>query len=290
MTRIYELQRRVERLLAGERNTHDLYALFLWLRGRSFGNKAVADVGDFVAHSEERDKGMAWRGSQDFFNMVNVAVSLTPDQARPLTRNEISAAAWSSFDLYDPAKIRSETGLAKKKAKKVLADALSDLIKFDGRQIIFSRPISATEEKVFRLFSGNLVAKVAFDSEELVSQLMECILKNGLVDKLPAKVPKAFSAFVSLYALERMHLTRVALENGTIAMLKALPRTHTGNLEVYVLVPVVGSKSYIIGLPIYATNLPAEEWCEDGLIPEPFRPTDWEFPLEISPSGKLQML
>ena len=53
MARTDELKLRVDRLLAGGLNPRDLDVLFLWLRERSFGNKAVVDVGDFVAHDRE---------------------------------------------------------------------------------------------------------------------------------------------------------------------------------------------------------------------------------------------
>ncbi len=62
-----ELQRRVERLARGEKRTDDLDRLYLAMRDRAHGRASVREIGDFVAHRGERDKGPVTSRVRDIF-------------------------------------------------------------------------------------------------------------------------------------------------------------------------------------------------------------------------------
>src|SRR4051812_21883068 len=71
-----ELRRRVERLLSGEFHSDDLTRLFLWLRERPANcGPAVREIGDFVAHSNERTKGAVTDELKDIFTVWGFAAS-----------------------------------------------------------------------------------------------------------------------------------------------------------------------------------------------------------------------
>src|SRR5688572_17242104 len=58
----------------GQFRVEDLTTLFLALRDRAGGRQSIVDVGDFVAHREERNKGYVTRAVRDFFVRIRFHV------------------------------------------------------------------------------------------------------------------------------------------------------------------------------------------------------------------------
>lgn len=67
MSRYDEIRSRLHRLLvASPLRTDDLTLLFLWLRERAAGLAVIREIGDFVAHADERQKGPVTSEFRDF--------------------------------------------------------------------------------------------------------------------------------------------------------------------------------------------------------------------------------
>src|SRR5438874_13609559 len=67
------LRARVERLLRGDFRSDDLTRLFLYVRDRCDGRESVQEVGDFVAHHDERTKGLVTRTARDWYVTIRFA-------------------------------------------------------------------------------------------------------------------------------------------------------------------------------------------------------------------------
>src|SRR5262245_5251242 len=61
---------RVERLLSNRFRQDDLTGLFLYARDHCDGRESVTDIGDFIAHHNERNKGIVTRSTRDWFTVV----------------------------------------------------------------------------------------------------------------------------------------------------------------------------------------------------------------------------
>ena len=61
---------RVERLLRGDVRNDDLTRLFLFARDRCDGRECIQKIGDFVAHHDERTKGIVSRTVADWSVIV----------------------------------------------------------------------------------------------------------------------------------------------------------------------------------------------------------------------------
>jgi hypothetical protein len=61
---------RVERLLRGDVRNDDLTRLFLFARDRCDGRECIQEIGDFVAHHDERTKGIVSRTVADWSVIV----------------------------------------------------------------------------------------------------------------------------------------------------------------------------------------------------------------------------
>src|SRR5450759_1802598 len=68
------LRIRVERLLRDDFRVEDLTTLFLALRDRCEGREAIREIGDFVAHRDERTKGITTTAVRDFFTSSRFVV------------------------------------------------------------------------------------------------------------------------------------------------------------------------------------------------------------------------
>jgi hypothetical protein len=61
------MRARVVRLLEGRSTADDLTRLFLFARDSCDGREAIQEIGDFVAHAGERNKGLLTRAARDWF-------------------------------------------------------------------------------------------------------------------------------------------------------------------------------------------------------------------------------
>src|SRR5688572_6682491 len=60
------MRARVGRLLRRDFRSDDLTRLFLYARDRCDGRESVQEIGDFVAHHDERTKGLITRSTRDW--------------------------------------------------------------------------------------------------------------------------------------------------------------------------------------------------------------------------------
>jgi hypothetical protein len=112
---------RVLRLLRQQPSADVLNDLFLMLRERSYGYDTVKEIGDFVAHRNERDKGIATLEVKDWYSTVafHVEAAMRPP---PINRFPATALALMAANLrrMSPAYIKENTGLNIDRAKQVL--------------------------------------------------------------------------------------------------------------------------------------------------------------------------
>jgi hypothetical protein len=80
---IQGLRVRVERLLRGNFRAEDLNRLFLYARDRCQGRESVQEIGDFVAHHDERSKGVVTRRTRDFFFALALERSTAARRSMP---------------------------------------------------------------------------------------------------------------------------------------------------------------------------------------------------------------
>lgn len=290
MARTDEAQRRAERVLRGDGSKADLAMLFLWLRRRTYGNHAVDDIGDFVAHADERNGGVAWRGAKHFADMAVSFVSNVRPTPSMSPLEAITLRAWGALNAMPPDEILRDTGLGQDAVKKIIKRGLKRLYYFNG-ELVLAPGLTPREQQIFEHFTTILVSRPAFTDEELERQFINALVKNRLVAKHPSKPTPNLRENLALFALEAMHLTRLLLPRYGEALLKA---GHLGGmseddppfLSVSVSVPLhrIDNPSFVVS-PIFTTGLDARLWCEPPLISTPF----WDFPLEINSSGRLQM-
>lgn len=66
---------KVQRLLSEDFRPSDLADLFLFTRDHCDGRESVVDIGDFVAHHDERDRGIITRSTREWFAVARYHAS-----------------------------------------------------------------------------------------------------------------------------------------------------------------------------------------------------------------------
>jgi hypothetical protein len=299
MPRKDELARRVDRLLAGTGTTRDLDVLFLWLRGPFYGRRAVRDIGDFVAHSDERQKGFAWEGIERFSSMMDFNIPRWRAAGRPPS-NEAEAfkrSIRSAFASHSAAEVRKSIGVSRDRAKKVLTDLLEAIVSVIGDRVNMSRQPTQLEQKIIQTYSSFLRVRNSFDDIQLVTEFEECLQKNGLLNASQT-LPDKIASLIALYAVEKMHLAHIVLPEGKTVVLRAgiWPDSDRPDyqyaLAVSAFVPVIDEDWHATMMyPVYLTHLDPAKHLDPALLPEDLdKGAHWDAPLEIGVSGRLQML
>ena len=122
---------RVERLLRGDFRPDDLTGLFLYARDHCDGREPVAEIGDFVAHHDERDKGIVTRSTREWFAVARYHVSRVGPHGKPLDGQKMPPATRDYFKIavnrLGAKHIREKTGMRRGDAYKLMNDVAERL-------------------------------------------------------------------------------------------------------------------------------------------------------------------
>jgi len=182
------LRARVDRLLGGDDfRVDDLTRLFLYARDRCDGRESVQEIGDFVAHHEQRNKGIITRETRDWFLITRVMVSAmqTPLQGDrlPPSFKEFLAA---SLRRIGPAIKRS--GISLSKARRMLPAVLKKFEQNPDSTLAVSAAHSPNERELIKVLSSQITARPAFTAGKLFKDFGETLRSNGLLTK-KEKIP-----------------------------------------------------------------------------------------------------
>jgi hypothetical protein len=219
---------KVQRLLGSDFRSGDLSDLFLFARDHCDGRQTVVDIGDFVAHHSERDRGIITNSTRDFFTVVRYHMStFMPNGLRrpfdgarmpPATKNYFKIAA----NRIEAKTIREKTRLHRKEAHERLNNIANLLTKNDDETWILPRDLTGIDMKLLECISSYLVLKPAFDSERLIEDFLATLKSNGLITREELRSNRArLGEIVQLFAVALMHNCVVQIDDGTTTQLRA---------------------------------------------------------------------
>lgn len=284
-----DIQLRVNRLLAGRATFRDLERIFLWLRFRSFGYSSIKDVGDFTGHLEDRNRGSSYESVQRLYDMLRLTILQIEAQnsgrhPRPdldiLRRGSVAALQNLSAEV-----IKSNTGMRKNRAIKELKRAIEKILAYYGINIELKSTLTASEEISLKAATSVLSIKDAYTDDQLIDELANVLFRHRFINRNDMLRIFELREMVAVFAVEKMHLANVQVEQKDIVSLKAGVdfSNSVGNLVVRAVVPISSSgKARHMSAPLFSTMCRADIWCETELMIE-----SWEFPVELGTGGKL---
>jgi hypothetical protein len=284
-----EMRLRVERLLKGSGRADDISTLYLHLRHRSRGRATVAEIGDSVAHREEKNKGIVTGDLRDFFTvMKTLGPTMIPDSAYNYSAENLP----SNFREFLPAalrlaendKIKLHTGLNRAAAERMLPGIVAKIRQHsDGRLQIHG--LTPTEIGLCECLSGYIRARAAFKEDRLITEFVDALVDENLINSSERKILVKARNHIALVAACSLHMTRIDLGDGTFAEITLSPTSGPDHkrIGVYARAFIPGPINVYVSRVVFDTSLVAAEWTDGLQIEE----ANWEFPLEIRPDWRL---
>lgn len=279
---------RIERLLRGDLRADDLTRLFLFARDRCDGRESVQEVGDFVAHHDERTKGLVTRTARDWEAIIQGILPTVEPKKVDYTRlpprfREGMRAAIARLD----AKQLRGCGLNKKEANDLLPGFLKRFITNPDRSISVPILIAAKEQRLLRAaFLVNI--HPAFDDHRLFDDFVATMRSHGLLQQNEIRAFAALQPAIGLFAAsvmqncvvigtwgERMPLQIRVNPGDPLEVLAETKITLRGGMEI----PIVS--------PIYSTHLESASACDPEVLTMPVPIT---CPLELTPQMRLSRI
>lgn len=266
-----DLRRRVERLLSGRRSLEDLHRIYLDQRDRAYGRASVLEIGDFVAHREERVKGVVTRRVEDLLlsgrTWTASVLGNIPELDSPILRD----TARANFRLATDEQIKTRVGLRREVAKSALERGLKKLAK--------NERITDREAEVLVFFGTQFIWNPAFTDDQLFSELVEVLVKNGGLKLDEIADFQAVKTFNTLFAITQMHGSTIVAADGTRSPIYAYGANSFERLEVKgQLTFATDPKPVVAELCMFWTTLDVKAHCGSALLESP---DAWTQPLDV---------
>ncbi|TXM76514.1 hypothetical protein FV218_07065 [Methylobacterium sp. WL69] len=279
-----DLRLRTNRLIAGTAGVNDLDRIYIGLRSRAYGRQAFREVGDFVAHRDQRQKGMLTEVGRAIFTSADVW-SMKMRKLTP-THEDHVRAAWANLTLATDKQIKDNCRCRRDVARKRLERALP---------LFLVDKLSDNDEdtRALNYFGGTFIWRPAFNSDTLLDEFSFVLQRNGLIDASGRTALKAAKTFIALHAISVMHGSTIDLGNGKTAELYAGYANEHRHLEIKIhLIFQEMKKPLTMPICLYLTNLVGDAHCEPALqIPEKeLGLSTWTMPIEVTAAGRLDRL
>ncbi|MBS0246828.1 MAG: hypothetical protein JSR61_09420 [Proteobacteria bacterium] len=285
-----KLRAKVQRLIGGDFRLGDLSDLFLFARDHCDGRESVIEIGDFVAHHAERDKGVLTRGMRDWFTTIQfhtpfIGKIFDPNRMPKVTRDYLKIAV----NRLDGKTIQDKAGLRKATAYQMSQDIADRLIKNQDETWALP-PLNSREASLFELLRRALVVLPPFTDKRLVEDFIATLKSNALITKEELLTHRTFlEQIVKLFAVSLMHNCVIKIPSASTTKLKAgIESNATDKISVTGIVKGAASDLPLIGFGfnIFEAHLSCADNCDPILL----ETKDWDFEIEIGPNGRLTKL
>lgn len=285
-TRMFDddLRIRARRLIGGDFRQDDLSHFYLGLRDRTGGSKTFRDMGDFVAHRQERNQGELQGIAKDIFTSFSVWASGLNGQMPPL--DAMIRCARANIKLATDKQIKDLCHCRRDVAVKRLKRAIQTLQ--NGQTIL-----DAADEQVWRALRSRWIWRPAFSADVLFDDFATVLHRNAIIERSEIQSIGIARTFIALHAVKVMHGSQVKLDDGRTAALYAGYANDQRVIEVKIDLVYEGlAKPVMAPTCLFLTDLHGADHCARDL-PAPKDAADfkaWSMPLDITADLKLDRL
>jgi hypothetical protein len=278
-----ELQIRAKRLIEGRGKVEDFDRLFLDQRESWHGKESFRELGDFLAHRDERNKGPVTQRVRDVFTSFNVW-SFGLRGLQP-TDDDLRSLGLANLRLLTDKELKDGCGLQRAAAKTKLEKAL--------RKRTSGYQLSESDRKTLDFLANQFIWRPAFTDDVLHDDFVTVLVKNEIILPHERQLFDGVKDLLALYAVVRLHGAGIRFEDGRTGTLYAGYANEERRLEVKI---DLGSNDWPkptqASVCMFWTSLRCDDHCDATLIKPSGRPTwnDWTSPLEIGSDNKLRLL
>jgi hypothetical protein len=168
-----DLQRRVQRLLSGDCRIEDLDRIFLGVRGRAGCRASLREIGDFVAHRDQREKGPITQRVRDL--AVTCHSWIWQQFGRGPSLEQAVFVAEANLRIARDSQLDDKFKLTRAVVRSVLKQAIS--------KIQAGKNLTEREYRIFNYLGTAFIWNPTFRDSEVIEDL-------GMALRTPASSPK----------------------------------------------------------------------------------------------------
>jgi hypothetical protein len=280
------LRRRLERLWSGPFQVNDLDHLFLGLRERFYSREAFLEIGHFVAHAGERERGIVTERAKHFFTHMRFTFERYRDQSAPYSGEYLCAALAANLNLASDETLK-EWGVSRHDAASLLGKVKRKLRGKFGAPPLPEFPYKAHEVEILSKILGTVFANPAFNGELLFKEFCDVLVKNKILQAHEMGRMDQLAPVLSLYGAFRLHGCSVRLESGWSAELRINQHGPGETIAVNASAVMNPELNISVSAPFYTTIVQPTAGCTDELL------SRWEEPnlvIELTDSGRLSII
>lgn len=236
-----EIDHFASRIASGQSSARDIDRLFLWLRDRSYGNTIIRDIGDFTAHSFERDRGIIvsdFRRFVDAFQTFNWFFWSLGYSARPAASSvEVKKVALANLSFRSDNWCQSHLGFSRIRAVNYVTSAcrkITGLIPAEGPLRFTIGFIGFeklnTRERAALMASAGAMPDQVFGSDDIRDQLTNVLQKNAFDPDIISAIEQQ-NAMISAYFIEKMNGCYIQISPESRVRLKM--SSFSGKLSIF---------------------------------------------------------
>jgi hypothetical protein len=289
------LRARVQRMLRGSYIESDFNELFLALRQRPYGQKLVTEIGNFVAHRETREQGVATDIISGFvaemrFHFPQMG-GRPPHSADALPADTLDVFRFK-FSRMTDQEVSVTCHCKNRKQGKAIFDSVMQKIVPNGAGglRLATQRFPTPEYRLLKRLLEVMTVKPAFTGKDLFVQFREALRKNKLLGDAEIAACASIEAPLALFTVGRLHHSSTRLPDGTTAPLVAACDDRTISVMGTGVVGQKDGRVKSIAFDVFATNLDPATHCEGDLVRGRAAHEAWDGPLELSPAGKLRVI
>lgn len=216
-----DVRARANRLAAGMLRVDDLMHLLLWLRSNT-RSPVLRELGDFVAHSETREKGVITDHLRAFFANINLSIDrIQGKQLRvDLFSGDVFILAENNVKTLASDKIKQLTGTSREKARKSLDRMKKSYRRNNDGLFEIYKPVYEEDLNVVEALLSSEI-RSAFNSDQLWEDFVNECAKQNICDDARLANNRDLQVFLILYAIVAMHHAAVVLSKNSLGWLRA---------------------------------------------------------------------
>ncbi|WP_176593036.1 hypothetical protein [Sphingobium sp. EM0848] len=275
--KLTELRHRVERYISGDCRVADLDRIFLGLRDRCYGLASIREIGDFVAHRDQREKGPVTDKVKDI--QLSLESWLAQGEGKIPDLAAAKRISVANLRTATDAQLDARLGLRRDVVKAVLAQAIKKMEsdRYDK--------MTLREQAVFNYLAAAFIWNPAFTDEQVAQDLATVLVKAGALLKDERAAFDGNNAFLALYVTALMHDSAVVMDDGSRFELVAGFANKESRIEVKARIELAGwGKPVTAPICVFWTRLIGTDHCSEDLAAVPGA---WNGAIEIDASGRL---
>ncbi len=264
-----DLRLRVQRLLRGERRHDDVDRLFLGLRDRAGERETIREVGDFVAHRDERNRGTVLQQTSDVLLSIQTFLKIRTNGT--VTLAEIREVAEANLRLATPAQLSARLKLSRPEARGALKRGLAKAERGED--------VTRKERRTINYLGGAFIWNPEFTDSTLHRDMADALVDEGYLLSGERPAWKAVQPFISLCVISLMNGAKLVLNGSNRVTLVAGYDNDDGLIEIKAqLLFEQAGKPVRMPFCLYLTSLRAEEYCDPTLLDGP---KQWDGHLDV---------